>query len=141
MDLVIVDTTVWIDYLRNTSTPQTEWLDRELPYRPFGLIDLTLCEVLQGISNPSVFEQVKRKLLAFHIIESGGEDIAIQAARRYQALRSKGIAVRKTIDCIIATCCIDRGFALLHNDRDFDPFETHHGLRVVPVSRSPARIH
>ncbi len=90
MDLVIVDTTVWIDYLRNTSTPQTEWLDRELPYRPFGLIDLTLCEVLQGISNPSVFEQVKRKLLAFHIIESGGEDIAIASSSQIPGAALKG---------------------------------------------------
>jgi predicted nucleic acid-binding protein len=135
--MVIVDTTVWIDYFHDTSTPQTEWLDRELTQQRLGLLDLILCEVLQGVSTEEEAAEVLRELRAFEIFESTGGDVATRAARNYRTLRRHGHTVRKTIDCLIATFCIAGGHALLHNDQDFDPFEQHLGLAVIhPSARS-----
>lgn len=129
--MIIVDTTVWIDYLGGTVNPHTEWLDRELGLRHFGLTDLILCEILQGIRKESAFAQVRRELSRFEIFDTGGEVLAVAAAHNYRMLRSNGYTVRKTIDCLIATFCINEGHSLLHRDRDFDVFEQHLGLRVV----------
>jgi predicted nucleic acid-binding protein len=129
--MVIVDTTVWIDYLRGADNPESLWLDRELPRQRFGLTDLILCEVLQGIRDPALFTQVRDELLAFHIFETGGKDLAVASALNYRILREKGYTVRRTIDCLIATFCIESGHELLHRDRDFEPFEKVLGLRVV----------
>lgn len=129
--MIIVDTTVWIDYLGGTVNSHTEWLDRELGVRPFGLTDLILCEVLQGIRTESAFTQVRRDLSRFEIFDTGGEAIACAAARNYRKLRSHGHTVRKTIDCLIATFCLTGGHSLLHRDRDFDVFERYIGLQVV----------
>jgi predicted nucleic acid-binding protein len=129
--MVIVDTTVWIDYLRGSANEQTQWLDQELSRQPFGLTDLILCEVLQGIHDDSTFTQVRDVLLNFEVLDSGGRDVAIAAAENYRSLRQRGHTVRKTIDCLIATFCIEHGHALLHRDRDFDVFEEHHGLQVM----------
>jgi predicted nucleic acid-binding protein len=129
--MVIVDTTVWIDYLGGADNRETEWLDRELGQQPLGLLDLILCEVLQGIRADTAFNQVRKDLLKFEIFDSGGAEIAIASASKYRSLRTQGITIRKTIACLIATCCIRKGHALLHRDRDFDPFEKHLGLRVI----------
>lgn len=129
--MTIVDSTVWIDYLGGIHTPQTDWLDRELDRQRLGLTDLILCEVLQGIRDDATFKQVRRTLAQFELIETGGEDLAITSAQNYRTLRARGLTVRKTIDCLIATACIAHGHALLHNDRDFDPFEKHLDLRVI----------
>jgi predicted nucleic acid-binding protein len=133
--MVIVDTTVWVDYLRGTATPQTGWLDRELVHQRLGLPDLVLCEVLQGVGSESEATRVLRALTRFEVFETGGTDLAIQAARNYRILRARGQTVRKTIDCLIATFCLMHGHTLLHADRDFDPFETRLGLRVVQVKQ------
>jgi predicted nucleic acid-binding protein len=129
--MVIVDTTVWIDYLAGTANGQTSWLDRELDRQRLGLTDLILCEVLQGIRSDSAFTRARRDLEKFHIFEAGGIDLALAAAQNYRLLRRRGATVRKTIDCLIATFCLQAGHQLLHRDRDFDPFEKHLGLRVV----------
>jgi predicted nucleic acid-binding protein len=129
--MTIVDSTVWIDYLGGVRNPHTDWLDRELDHQRLGLTDLILCEVLQGIREDTTFKQVRRTLSQFELIETGGEDLAIASAQNYRTVRACGLTVRKTIDCLIATVCITHGHALLHNDRDFDPFEKHHGLRVI----------
>jgi predicted nucleic acid-binding protein len=129
--MVTADTTVWIDYFRGTITPQTEWLEREMNCQRLALLDLVLCEILQGIPDKAKFERVKRQLSKLQILTVGGEQTAIDSARNYQTLRSKGLTVRKTIDCLIATYCLNNGLALLHNDRDFDCFESVLGLRVV----------
>lgn len=128
--MVIVDTTVWIDYLRGSDNPETRWLDRELQQQPLGLTDLILCEVLQGTTN-SAFAQVRADLLKFQVFQTGGNDLAIAAAQNYRALRRGGYTVRATIDCLIATFCIENHHHLLHRDRDFDVFEKRLGLRVV----------
>ncbi len=135
--MVIVDTTVWIDFFNGTSTPETEWLDRELTQQRLGLLDLILCEVLQGVSTEEEAADLLRELRAFEIFESTGVDLATAAARNYRTLRRQGQMVRKTIDCIIATFCLASEHALLHNDRDFDPFEQHLGLTVIHPSARP----
>jgi predicted nucleic acid-binding protein len=129
--MVIVDTTVWIDYLRGTENLEASWLVRELQRQPLGLTDLILCEVLQGIRDQRTLAEVRDDLLQFHVFQAGGTELAIAAAQNYQILRERGHTVRKTIDCLIATFCLKAGHTLLHRDRDFDVFEKVLGLRVV----------
>ena len=129
--MVIIDTTIWIDYLRGIQNRETEYLDREVKRQRFGLTDLILCETLQGIKDQQSFETVLRKLYEFEIFETGGTALAIEAARNFRRLRQQGHTVRKTIDCLIATFCLLEGHSLLHRDRDFDHFEESLGLSVV----------
>ena len=129
--MVIVDTTVWIDFLAGTPNAETAWCLREADRQRLGMIDLILCETLQGIRHDSEFARVKELLSRFVIFDSGGKHLAIAAAQNYRLLRQSGSNVRKTIDCYIATFCISGGHSLLHRDRDFDPFERHLGLQVV----------
>jgi predicted nucleic acid-binding protein len=129
--VVIVDTTVWIDYLGGARNPQSDWLDGQLDRQRMGLTDLILCEVLQGYRDDAVFDRVLRELRRFEIFEASGSDLAIAAARNFRHLRQKGVTVRKTVDCWIATFCIRERHSLLHRDRDFDPFEKMLGLKVV----------
>jgi hypothetical protein len=129
--MVIVDTTVWVDYLRGDENPETRWLDRELQRQRLGLTDLILCEVLQGIRERRMFENVRTELLKFEIFSNGGIDLAIAAAENYRVLRQRGVTVRKTIDCLIATFCLLEGHILLHRDRDYNAFEKLLALPVV----------
>jgi predicted nucleic acid-binding protein len=129
--MVIVDTTVWIDYLRGTDNPETIWLDHELTHQRLGLTDLILCEVLQGIRDGALFAEVRDEVLTFHLFETAGKDLAVASALNYRELRDQGYTVRRTIDCLIATFCLQAGHELLHRDRDFDVFEKALGLRVI----------
>jgi predicted nucleic acid-binding protein len=129
--MVIVDTTVWIDYFRGNSTPQTHWLDAALTRERLGILDLILCEVLQGVQDDAQFVEVRDALLEFEQFSTGGPALAVTAASRYRQLRARGQTVRRTIDCLIATFCLVNGHTLLHNDRDFDPFERFLGLAVL----------
>jgi hypothetical protein len=131
--MVIVDTTVWIDYLRGTENPETHWLDRELQGQRLGLTDLILCEVLQGIREQSAFARLRADLLKFQVFQTGGSGLAVAAAQNYRDLRQRGYTVHKTIDCLIATFCLQARHELLHRDRDFDCFEVL-GLQVVHVA-------
>lgn len=126
--MLIADSSVWIDYLRYTVTPQTARLDGLLGSGDLSLTDLVVAEVLQGCDSDREFRQVERFFRPFPVIVISNEAIAIQAARNYRALRANGITVRKTIDTLIATRCIVDGHALLYSDRDFDPFVEHLGL-------------
>jgi predicted nucleic acid-binding protein len=133
--MTIVDTTVWIDYLRGVANPHTEWLDQQLDQQALGLTDLILSEVLQGIQEDSEFDRTRHELLKFQIFSTGGEDLAVASAKNYRLLRTHGCTVRKTIDCLIASFCLIEDHSLLHRDHDFDPFEKHLGLRVTrPLS-------
>jgi predicted nucleic acid-binding protein len=132
--VVIIDTTVWIDYLRGTENPEIRWLDRELQRQRFGLTDLILCDVLQGIRGQSAFARVQAELLRFQVFQTGGSVRAVAAAQNYRDLRERGYTVRKTIDCLIATFCLQAKHELLHRDHDFDPFEKVLGLQVVHAS-------
>lgn len=127
--MILVDSSVWIDFFRGSTTPQTEKLDALLGSEPLAVGDLILAEVLQGFSSDKDFNKARRLLTELDVIELGGEEVAIQAARNYRALRVLGVTIRKTIDSIIATRCIEGNYALLYSDRDFDPFVEHLGLR------------
>ena len=129
--MVIVDTTVWIDYFQCVKNPETDWLDEELDRQRLGLTDVILCEVLQGVRDDVVAREVEQTLLELEVFETGGVDLAREAARNYRALRSRGHTVRKTIDCLIATFCLREQHSLLHRDRDFDPFEEFLELSVI----------
>jgi predicted nucleic acid-binding protein len=130
--LILVDSSVWIDYFKGRTTAQTDKLDKLLGHQPLAIGDLILTEVLQGFPNERDFNQARKMLTSLMVVELGGQEIAIQAAKNFRALRVLGVTVRKTIDTVIATRCIESGFDLLHNDRDFDPFAKHLGLRAVP---------
>jgi predicted nucleic acid-binding protein len=129
--LILVDSSVWVDYFRGAITAQTDKLDRLLGREPLAIGDLILAEVLQGFDSERDFKAAQRLLTTLLIVEIGGREIAIQAARNYRRLRGHGVTVRKKIDTMIATRCIESGFELLHSDRDFDAFAAYLGLRVV----------
>jgi predicted nucleic acid-binding protein len=129
--LVVIDTTVWIDYFADVTNDQTNWLEHELDRQRLGLTDPSLYEVLLGIREDASFDRVHRILSTFEVFESGGTHLAIAAARNYRLLRERGHTIRKTIDCLIATFCLEGDHSLLHRDRDYDAFEKHLGLRVV----------
>jgi len=133
--MVIVDTTVWIDYLAGKTNAQTTWLEIHADRQRLGLTDLILCEILQGIRTEADVKKVRHELSRFAIFSTGGEDLAVASAQNYRTLRRRGITVRTTIDCLIATFCLREGHPLLHHDSDFNPFETHLGLQVIhPVT-------
>lgn len=126
--MILVDSSVWIDYFRGASTPQSDRLDWLLGDQPLLIADLVLTEVLQGFLDDAAFSQAHRLMTTMTVIHVGGQDVAIQAARNYRTLRAQGATVRKTIDTLIATRCIVDSLDLLYSDRDFDPFVEHLGL-------------
>jgi len=129
--VILVDSSTWIDYFKGLITPHTETLDSLLGSEHLGTGDLILAEVLQGFAPERDFEQARKLLTSLTVLDLGGQAIAIQAARNFRALRDRGITVRKTIDAVIATRCIESDYDLLHNDPDFDPFVRYLGLRSV----------
>lgn len=129
--MILVDSSVWIEYFRGTSIPQVELLDGLFGRRRLAVGDLIEVEVLQGVRDERQFNLVRRTLDAFTKIDIVGHEVAVKAARNFRTLRGMGITVRKTIDTVIATRCIEDGLTLLHCDKDFDPFVTHLGLRVA----------
>lgn len=129
--MVIVDTTVWIEYLNGVATPESEWMDRETARRRLGLLDVMVCEILQGLATDDDATRVLRQLRRFEVFETGGVELAAAAARSYRHLRQRGRTVRRTIDCLIATFCLREGHTLLHADRDFDAFDELLHLQVV----------
>ena len=128
--MILVDSSVWIDYFRGAPTPQTEWLDASLGTELIATGDLILTEVLQGFTRDRDFNQAEKLLVSLTIVDLGGRRIAIQAAKNFRALRKRGITVRKTIDTVIATWCIESGLPLLFSDTDFEPFVERLGLRT-----------
>jgi predicted nucleic acid-binding protein len=129
--VILVDSSVWIDYFNGTGTSEAEKLDLLLGVEPLAIGDMILTEVLQGFDKDRDFNNARNLLTSLTMVELGGRDIAIQAARNFCTLRKLGVTVRKTIDTVIATRCIESGYDLLHSDRDFDPFVQHLGLRAA----------
>ncbi|HSN31758.1 MAG TPA: PIN domain nuclease [Ideonella sp.] len=129
--MILVDSSVWIDFFRNEPTLQAEWLDRNLGVEGLVVGDLILAEVLQGFKDDKGFNEARRLLGQLEQVSVGGTELAIEAARNYRRLRTAGVTVRGTVDVLIATRCMADGLRLLHSDRDFDAFEQHLGLRVV----------
>jgi predicted nucleic acid-binding protein len=132
--MVIVDTSVLIDFLAGNVNPQSLWLKEQIDLQRLGITSLTQCEVLQGIRSGREVNSVAEVLNRFEIFEIGSSALAIASAHNYRALRRAGITIRSTIDSLIATFCIEEGHVLLHNDRDFDAFKAHAGLKVLHPS-------
>jgi predicted nucleic acid-binding protein len=128
--MILVDSSVWIDYFKGNPTWQTDLLDDCLSNVPIIMGDLILTEVLQGFRSDKDFEKAKSFLSALPFRQMGGYNVAIQSAKNYRKLRKAGITVRKTIDVIIATFCIVEGLTLLHDDRDFDPIASNFPLKT-----------
>ena len=126
--MILVDSSVWIDYFNGTVNPETDFLDSVLGIEPVGVGDLMLTEVLQGIRSDSEYRKVKSLMLELTVYELLGQNRAIKAAESYRALRKKGVTIRKTNDLIIGTFCIDETLPLLFRDRDFAPMVKHLGL-------------
>jgi hypothetical protein len=120
--LILVDSSVWIEYFNGNINPHTGYLDSILEIEPIGIGDAILTEVLQGFRTDKDYRKAKSLLMDLSVFEMLGVERAVRAAENYRLLRRKGVTVRKTIDTLIATFCIDRGFPLLFTDRDFDPF-------------------
>jgi predicted nucleic acid-binding protein len=129
--VILVDSSVWIDFFRNRPTVQAEWLDKNLGVEGLIVGDLILAEVLRGFKDDRGFNEARRLLGRLEQVTLCGEEVAVEAARNYRKLRNRGFTVRGTADVIIATRCLVNGFRLLHSDRDFDGFEAYLGLRVV----------
>ena len=129
--MVIVDTSVWIEFFHARVSPRTQWIEGHATAQSIGLLDLIVCEVLQGVRDDVTSARLLRDLREFHIYSSGGVALAAEAATNYRALRRRGRTVRGTIDCLIATFCLVNGHTLLHDDRDYDVFEQELGLSVL----------
>jgi len=130
--LILVDSSVWIDYFNGNSTEAVEYLEVALGKEDLIIGDLILTEVLQGFKSDKDFDTAKDLLTSFDVHNLLNEDIAIKSADNFRILRKKGLTVRKTIDVIIATYCIEHHISLLHADKDFTPFANHLGLRILP---------
>jgi predicted nucleic acid-binding protein len=129
--MILVDSSVWIDYFNGEQTPEAEKLDSLLGVEPLGIGDLILTEVLQGFRSDLDYEAARRLLTSCSVFAMLGQDMALKSANNYRTLRKKGITIRKTADVIIATYCIEQGHSLLFADKDFQPFVKHMGLRAV----------
>jgi predicted nucleic acid-binding protein len=129
--MILVDSSVWIDYFNGKKTSQTDLLDSALGATPVIMGDLILTEVLQGFQNDKEFKVAKDLLLRMPFMAMGGQVIAVQSAENYRSLRRLGVTVRKTIDVIIGTFCIYYQLPLLHDDRDFDPMVKFLGLKTI----------
>ncbi len=129
--MILVDSSVWIDFFRGVDTSGCLKL-KELIGRRLVLVgDLMLVEVLQGFGNERNAQKAAQVLDGFQQASIVDAQVARRAAEYYRLLRARGITVRKTIDLLIATRCIDKGWWLLHNDRDYEPLREHLGLRVL----------
>jgi hypothetical protein len=131
--MILVDSSVWIDYFNGKKTSKTDWLDSALGNKPIIIGDLILAEVLQGFQDEKDFRTAKRLLLNFPFMDMVGQELAIKSAENYRILRKKGITVRKTIDVMIGTFCIHYNFSLLHDDRDFDLLEKYLKMKTVRI--------
>lgn len=129
--MILVDSSVWIDYFNGIRNAATDRLDALLGREELAIGDLMLAEVPQGFGTEREALAAEKLLGSLEVVEIGGREIAIQAAKNFRLLRREGVTVRKTIDTLIATRCIESGHELLYDDRDFDPFMKHLGLRAI----------
>jgi len=129
--VILIDSSVWIDYFNGNKTAKTDWLDASLGNTPIVIGDLILTEVLQGFQSDKDFKTARDLLLGIPFMPMGGREMALESAMNYRFLRRKGVTVRKTIDVIIGTFCISHQLILLHDDRDFDPMVTFLGLQII----------
>ncbi len=129
--MILVDSSVWIDQFNQVATDAVRRLHQIVAEGPLLVGDLILCEVLQGVRTEAQAQLVERALSQYELVTLSNPQLAVRAAANYRFLRSRGITIRKAIDVIIGTFCIERGHALLHSDRDFEPMERLLGLRTI----------
>lgn len=132
--MILVDSSVWIDFFNGNSTAETDWLDAALGNEHLVGGDIILTEVLQGFQRDEDFNTAKKLLLNFPVMEMVGQELAIESARNYRRLRKHGVTVRKTIDVLIGTFCIHHRISLLHNDRDFEPMIKYLKLKTIALA-------
>jgi predicted nucleic acid-binding protein len=132
--VIVVDSSVWIDFLNGRNAPHVARLRAILGTEEIIIGDLMLCEVLQGLDSERAARAVEALLRRFEIVPMAGDLISVVAARNFRSLRRRGITVRKTIDLLIGTWCIENRRPLLHNDGDFRPMARHLGLIELPVA-------
>jgi predicted nucleic acid-binding protein len=137
--MLVVDSSVWIDFLNGQDTPEASQLMELFAEESVLVGDVVLCEVLKGARTEVHASALEYEMRQFEFVSMIDSDIVVAAARNYRKLRSKGYTVRKTIDLIIGTYCIEHNHTLLHADRDFDPMETLLGLKVVPTTHHMVR--
>ena len=128
--MIVVDTSAWIDYVNGIKATQTKLIDDALENNRIVTGDIIITEFLQGFKSQTDFEQAKRMMDLLEYYDFLGKDLAIKAANNFRLLRRNGITIRKTIDVIIATFCIENDYMLIHNDKDFDPMESILGLKI-----------
>jgi len=129
--MIVVDSSVWIDYFNGKATAQTDLLDSLLGLEPIVMGDLVLTEVLQGFREDKDFQEAQILLDGLLFLPMLGKDMAVKSAQNYRTLRKQGVTVRKTIDVMIATFCIENGLPLLHSDKDFEPMKKHLRLETL----------
>lgn len=129
--MIVVDSSVWIDFFNGKVTPQTNKLLSIMGNEPIIVGDLILCEILQGARAEPQARMLEEELRKFELVAMLNPELAVAAAKNFRILRSEGITIRKTIDLIIGTFCIAREYTLLHDDRDFGPMEGYLGLRTL----------
>ena len=132
--MILVDSSVWIDYFNGQQTEASNYLDAALGQADFIIGDIVLTEVLQGFKHDKDFDTAKSLLTSLDVHQLLDSSIAIKSAENFRFLRRKGLTVRKTVDVIIATYCIENQITLLQSDKDFLPFSEHLGLRLLPTS-------
>jgi predicted nucleic acid-binding protein len=132
--VIVVDSSVWIDFLNGRDVAHVKRLQVILGVEEIIVGDLMLCEVLQGLASERIAREVESLLRRFAIVAMAGDAIAVVAARNFRSLRNRGITIRKTIDLLIGTWCIENRTPLLHNDGDFQPMARHLGLIELPVT-------
>lgn len=132
--MILIDTAVWIDFFADRKTQQVKRLVSEIEQsEEICICGIILTEILQGIKKSNEYHQVKTLMDSLIFLEMN-KDTFIFAAEIYRTLRSKGITIRKILDCMIAAIAIENKISLLHNDRDFDPIEKYYGLKVISTS-------
>jgi predicted nucleic acid-binding protein len=129
--VILVDSSVWIDHLRNGVTRQVSHLRSLISREELLVGDLILCEILQGLRTDTEARLVEEALREFEVVSLVGPELAVKAAANYRFLRGRGFTIRRTIDLIIGTFCIERGHYLLHGDRDFAPMAQYLGLQTL----------
>ncbi len=131
--MILVDSSVWIDYFNGRKNDKTDWLDSALGNKHIIVGDLILAEILQGFQSDNDFKTAKNLLLDFPFMEMVGQELAIESALNYRFLRKNGVTVRKSIDVMIGTFCIHYRCSLLHDDRDFEPMEKYLKLKKITI--------
>jgi predicted nucleic acid-binding protein len=134
--VIVVDSSVWIDYFNGVDSAGSERLDKLLGVEPLAVGDLILTEVLQGFRSDADYKTARELMTSLTVLEMLGQKMAIQSAENYRSLRARGVTVRRTVDVIIATCCIKHGLPLLFEDKDFVPFVRYLGLKEGIVTSS-----